>query len=237
MKTRAAFRYALLCLLVCWLSGCIIEEDDYISKYCPGSCTEIKGRIRTGIGRQAMPGVQLVATWYNLYPLTGGGIVRKKAVTKTDAQGNYTLRFLLRDDELENGYIEIHYGVDKDKYLDCRAGKTIHPGFLKRDTTYNLDFYFPKIAYLSLELTNAKDMAPTDLFFSTITYPAGSSPENTCGQALSWHGAAGKSQTVPVAAEDKIVVVNSRFKNGIQVVDSDTLNLMPGEQRSLKLTF
>lgn len=236
MKTRC-LRYGVLCLLVCWLSGCIIEEDDYISKYCPGSCTEIQGRIRTGISRQGMPGVPLTATWNHYESPFGGGIIRKKAVSRTDEQGNYTLRFLLRDDELEKGYIEIHYGVDKDKYLDCRAGRAIHPGFLKRDTTYTLDFYFPKVAYLTLELTNAKDMAPTDLFFSTITYPAGTSPENTCGQALSWHGAAGTSQTVPVAAEDKVVLLNSRFKNGVQVVDSDTLNLMPGDRRFLKLTF
>ena len=237
MKTRFLRQYGLILIMLCALTGCVDEQEDYISKYCPGSCTEITGRISSGINRQAMQNVQLTATWKNLQPVFGGGTIRKKAVAKTDQQGNYTLRFLLRDDELQDGYIEIQYGIDNGKYLDCREGSAVHSGELKRDTTYTLDMYFPQRAYLSLELTNPQDMAPSDRFFSTIKYPSGSAPGRTCGYVFSWHGTSTTTQTAPVAAGDTVIIHKSGSKGGVQIVDSDTLTLSPGEQRVFKITF
>ena len=96
MKTKY-----LLPVLLLLLAGCVSQEDDFISKYCPGSCTVIRGRLTTEDGTQPMAGVKVNVYWrsYQGY-LQLGYSERRKAVATTDANGNYELSFLLRDDEL-----------------------------------------------------------------------------------------------------------------------------------------
>ncbi|PVY42858.1 carboxypeptidase-like regulatory domain-containing protein [Pontibacter virosus] len=137
MKTRIVYRYVLLLVLVCGLYACTIEEDDYISKYCPGSCTEVSGRVLHGNG-QPIKNMQLLATWKDMHYLSGGTI-RKKAVAYTDDNGNYTLRFLLRDAEMADGYIEVAPQGRACGQVDCQR-YTLSWDELKRDTTFTHNF-------------------------------------------------------------------------------------------------
>ncbi|MBF8962711.1 carboxypeptidase regulatory-like domain-containing protein [Pontibacter sp. FD36] len=139
MKTKI-YPYALLLALVCLLSSCTKEEDDYISKYCPGSCTEVSGQVLRGSG-QPIKNMQLLVTWQNLRPFKGGGggIIRKKAVAYTDDSGNYTLRFLLRDDEMEEGHIEVAPQGRGCSQVNCQS-YTLYWDELKRDTTFTHNF-------------------------------------------------------------------------------------------------
>ncbi|WP_245539638.1 hypothetical protein [Pontibacter roseus] len=88
--------------------------------------------------------MQLTATWKNLRTFYEGmgGATRKKAVTYTDAQGNYTLRFLLRDDEMEDGYVVINPQVTNCPNPECYA-YTLYWDELKRDTTYTYNIELP----------------------------------------------------------------------------------------------
>lgn len=140
MKTRYIYRYAWLLALVLWLSGCTKEEDDYISKYCPGSCTEVSGQVLRSSG-QPLADVQISATWSNLrhFKAGGGGTIRKKAVAYSDARGNYTLRFLVRDEEMFDGHIEVALQARGCSQSNCRP-YTLNWDELKRDTTYTHDF-------------------------------------------------------------------------------------------------
>ncbi|GGG20692.1 carboxypeptidase regulatory-like domain-containing protein [Pontibacter amylolyticus] len=123
------------------LTGCIKEEDDYISKYCPGSCTEVSGRVLQAGNQQPLQGVQVLAIWDNRRHFKEGlgGTVRKKAVTYTDVTGSYTLRFLLRDDEMQDGEIAITPQVRNCDQSDCQT-YTLYWDELRRDTTYTHDF-------------------------------------------------------------------------------------------------
>lgn len=140
MRTRIVNRYGLLLALVCGLSACTKEEDDYISKNCPGSCTEVKGQVLHGNG-QPIRGMQLLATWQNLrtFKAGGGGTIRKKAVAYTDDTGTYTLRFLLRDEEMMEGEIKIAPQDRGCSQVDCQS-YTLYWDELKRDTTFLHDF-------------------------------------------------------------------------------------------------
>ena len=123
------------------LTGCVKEEDDYISKYCPGSCTEVSGRVLQAANQQPIPGVQVLAIWDNTRNFKEGlgGTVRKKAVAYTDEAGNYTLRFLLRDDEMLDGRIEITPQGRGCNQTNCRS-YNLYWEELKRDTTYTHNF-------------------------------------------------------------------------------------------------
>lgn len=142
MKTRAYFNYLHLTFLALWLTACTVKEDDYISKYCPGSCTTISGRVTKAGSNQPLQGVQILATWKNLQPILGGGTIRKKAVVKTDQQGNFALSFLLRDDEMTDGYVVIGPSVGDCQFTGCQDF-TLLADELKRDTTYTYDFVLP----------------------------------------------------------------------------------------------
>lgn len=144
MKTRYNRLVVLMLPALFMLGSCVEDQEDYLSKYCPGSCTEVSGQVRQGSNGQPVPGVQLVATWNNLptFKLSLGGTTRKKAVAYTDAQGNYTLRFLLRDDEMLDGQIEVTPQGSNCSLPNCRT-YTLYPEELKRDTTYTRHFLLP----------------------------------------------------------------------------------------------
>ncbi len=117
------------------------EEDDYISKYCPGSCTEVTGRVLRSNG-QPLANVQLSATWQDGGGTFkgGGGTRRKKAVAYTDAQGNYTLRFLVRDNEINWGYFKIVPQETICSQVNCPSFTLFWEDTFKRDTTITHDF-------------------------------------------------------------------------------------------------
>lgn len=132
----------LLLLPLLLLFGCNTLEDDYISKYCPGSCTVIKGQV-TQANNAPAAGISLMLIWQDGY-LPGSVTTRKKAAVTTDENGNYELRFLLRDDELSNGRIRILSDVPLEPCDGCPAdsegNSTYINSELKRDTTLNIDF-------------------------------------------------------------------------------------------------
>lgn len=145
MKTREFPLYCFLLLLLIWLPGCVENEEDYISKYCPGSCTVVSGRILQGSAQQPQQDIQVTATWKNLrtFKAGGGGTTRKKAVAYSDQDGRYTLRFLLRDDEMEEGYIEINPPQTAVCRTQSCQSYTLYWHELKRDTSYAQDFLIP----------------------------------------------------------------------------------------------
>lgn len=141
MITRFVYRCALLLALVFGLSACNEEEDDYISKYCPGSCTEVTGKVLRSNG-QPLANVQLLATWKTGDGTFkgGGGMTRKKAVAYTDAQGSYTLRFLIRDSEMNAGRFVVAVQGTNCSVGVCPTHTLYWNKEVKRDTTFTHDF-------------------------------------------------------------------------------------------------
>ena len=144
MKARYNRLSAIALFSLFMLSSCVERQEDYISKYCPGSCTEVNGQVLQVSNGQPIPGMQLVATWQNLRPFKsgGGGTTRKKAVAYTDQDGHYTLRFLLRDDELVEGHVEVSLQGSACPQGGCQS-YTLYSEELKRDTNYVHDFLLP----------------------------------------------------------------------------------------------
>ena len=141
MITRLVYRCTFLLVLVFGLSACNKLEDDYISKYCPSSCTEVTGKVLRSNG-QPFANVQVLATWKtgNGTFKGGGGTTRKKAVGYTDAQGSYTLRFLIRDSEMSYGRFEVALQGTNCSSSHCPSSYLYWNKEVKRDTTFIYDF-------------------------------------------------------------------------------------------------
>lgn len=229
MKTRARLYVALL-LLSCCLASCDPIKYDYVSKYCPGSCTTLKGRITDQNGAP-VAGAELWVNWHRQnYPF--GGSTRQKAVTTTDVHGNYELRFLLRDQELVEGYISLESGVSLDTYLSCSGYNRWYGGEISRDTTIVQNFTKAPSAMLQLNTTHIPDQPPR--FQATVKYKLSPADPDSC--TFVYDGSPGYFEDeVYVPANVPIVVYT--HKPEAATTRKEVLTLQPGEVRGYMLDF
>jgi hypothetical protein len=219
-----------LCLLIVFLGGCTVNEEDFISKYCPGSCTVIKGRI-TATDGTPLADVPLTLNWENRGTFGIFGVSRKKDVTRTDANGNYELRFLLRDKELEDGYLQLLAAVDRSRYFSCKFEQPKYTFYdLGRDTSVVADIQIPYKATVALQLNNKQDIHINDAFSSYFR-------SGDCGQVVNWAGETPLAETIAVAADVPTIVVTSKMKDGVETAQTDTLLLSAGEKFTYTAQF
>ena len=231
-----SLKNCLLFLVFLLLTGCIRHEDDFISKYCPGSCTQLQGRLTTADGTEPLAGALLTATWKDIHPPLGGGTIRKKGVARTDANGNYTLSFLLRDAELQDGYIAVTISLDQQTYATCDTELVFYAFELARDTTIAVNYNAPRKAYITAALANKADIRPGDHFSTTFTYQSGKKPD-LCGPGVVWNWTDRTQQVLDVAAQQPVIVRNQKIKSGVETTETDTLMLSPGQQLAYKAVF
>src|SRR5258706_17935 len=113
MKTRvfsSCSSFYLIAFLTTFFS-CIKRENDLISQACSSNCTVVSGQFITNGGKSPLANMPLTLYWRIVQPELGGGINREKATTKTDANGNFRMAFLTRDDELNNGNFLINLTI------------------------------------------------------------------------------------------------------------------------------
>lgn len=241
MKYKSAY---LLLLHLIVLAGCKQTQEDYISKYCPGSCTIIKGQLTTDNGTTPLPGVQLLAQWRVEGTLGIGGMVRKKAVTTTDADGNYELRLLLRDDELNDGtnrrgYFTVDAHINTNQYLTCYLDNNLQYFYkLTRDTTITLDYTLPQKAFIEIEASNLQNLGPGDSFITQAFFKAGEKGDDSCSQAISWNSlASNQATTIAVAANQQVVLRTTKRVNQADIISEQTVTLQPGQQIKVQIAF
>ena len=235
----------LLPVLLLILGGCVSHDDDFISKYCPGSCTVIKGRLTTEDGTQPMAGVKLNVYWHSEQDyLQFGYTQRRKAVAITDQNGNYELRFLLRDDELndkeryENGYVGVAPVLEVGQYFTCHGKTIIYDEYdLKRDTTVTLDYTLPKAAYLDLTPKNIAAMQPSDSFRAEVDINAGRSNAERCNTGVVWHQGNSGATTLIVPANRPLTLRITKIKDGTATETLESFNLEPGKRLTYQPVF
>ncbi len=226
------------------LSGCLSKENDFISKYCPGSCTVISGRLTTDGGATPLAHVKVDVNWQWRGTLGIGGMNRRKATTTTDADGRYELRFLLRDDELTdhsyNSYITVIAALNPDKYFTLYDYESIVEPYItmKRDTSYSADYTFPQKAFVELQLRNTAAMQPEDQFITAFVFSGGQNNAQNLGSMLYWNKETpATTLTVPVAANQQVLIRIKKTKNGVETITETPLRLKPGQHTTFEATF
>ncbi|WP_299757928.1 carboxypeptidase-like regulatory domain-containing protein [uncultured Pontibacter sp.] len=235
MKTLLKLQfYTCLMLLAAAFSACDYDENDYISKYCPGSCTVIKGRVSTENGAP-LPGATIRVRWLKeayLQPT----FTREKAIATTDANGNYELRFLLRDQELTEGFIELNTDFDQRSYLTCNGSSTWYWYAMARDTAIIQNFTIAPAATLRLVIDQNNPTAPVGRILTTVKYKISSSDADSCAFVYDTNSRNLSGDQLTVAA-GSVVVHTVKTYGGTQSARKDTILLKPGETRNYEINF
>jgi hypothetical protein len=223
---KSAFLFILLLFLV---TSCFRVEDDIISKNCPGSCTIITGKITTGNGSVPFKKLSL-SLECRPNPRQFGGLIRRKATARTDAQGFYTLKFLVRDDEIAEGHYQVNGEFDTDVYLNFNKEDKLFSFYnLKRDTTIEMNYWLPKKAFIEMKLANPEDIKSGDTFYSVMGSKLGVDGAQYYSNYVNWTNPP-TSSVLEVAAEQPIFVEHWKLKNNVRITERDTLQLKAGEK-------
>ena len=219
------------------LVSCSKEEDDLISQNCDEDCTEIIGKIMTDNGTVPIPNLQITVTWDNI-PYLGSGIIRTKATTRTDSEGNYNLKFYLRDDELEDGGYRMSYEELNDGVFLATNLNGISLFEISRNTTLTINHNVPKKAFLNLSLLNLNDIQQGDSFSTEFLYerPLGFS-QSIDGQVRGWNNESPNNNLIEVAGNHPIELKIYRRVNNILTTEIETFNFEAGTTSNFTIDY
>lgn len=227
------------CLAALVLSSTACEKQES-EEVCQNSCTTVTGRLVTANGQQPIPGANVVAKWMNIYGLSVSA--KGKAYCKTDDDGNYTLSFYVNDNELLDGYFQIFYSVDNNRYYTI-GEPSVGLYDVKRDTAFHLDnFVIPRKAYVNLIITNQDQLiADRGQFTSSFNSCYGfNSVFNRNiqggGAGISWNGLP-TANPMPISGDQPILVRSYKTKNGVQTFSTDSLFIPAGTTQNYTVTY
>jgi hypothetical protein len=196
---------------------------------------------------------------YRIGQPIGGGSTRKIVNTQSNKNGEYNKNFYIKDTELGNnafGYFTIKIddsSVDSNRYIKSNnnynftqpLGYTIY-SITRRDTIIDDTFYFPKKAFIKVNLNNFVPQEIEDYFEVQTLYPFGpkigvnkflDSPYAT---GLSGYGnfrASGLNTllNVFVAEGEKNIIRVIRRKKGVGSSEDFEINIPPNN--TIELTY
>jgi len=223
-------------LLLC-LAGCDYTDDDFVSKYCPGACTVLQGRVTTANGTVPLPGAMLKVVWVKsayLHPT----YYRSKGLAYTDANGNYELHFLVRDGELAGGYFKVEVGLNPRQYLSCYSESHMFVlDYVGRDTTLVANYEAPRKAFVEVQLVNPEAIGQDDIFRIDFLYRVGTMQSGGCGRVITWSKELPANPVLPVAADQPIEVTSRKTKDGVTTTTQETLFISAGQKVVYQAVF
>lgn len=233
---RSTYTVLAFASTVLLAAGCTKEKLED----CPGQCTLVTGQLLTS-GLQPLAGGTVTAKWY-----TGQGYSRPrtKAQATTDVNGNYQVRFYVKDDELQDGYFQLTYEVNKDRYLTMRSTDSPDPSGagLRRDTTYRLSPYLiPRKAFVKLTVPNPDQIQE----YFAVDFSSAQLRTLTATKTTSGGGASVgiPRQTAPfttlveIAGDQKVYVRASRSQNFVYTSTVDSIVVPAGTTRALTIRY
>ena len=229
MKSVHAVLTSFILLSIPLVLMCCFElEDDLVSQNCTDHCTTISGRLLTNNGADGIGDVRLTAKWKYSYGIEAGGIIRTKAIGRTDANGNYSLTFAMRDDEIAGGYFLVEYEVNESEYLTFANDYIFFPD-LKPDSTATLNYLIPKKAFIKCSVLNTAKLQPADYFATEFTSYMGHDGRSRSGSVLTWSSGFSGDVTVGVAGNQPLYLKTYKRINEVYTTKYDTVTIIAGQ--------
>ncbi|MDT0648421.1 hypothetical protein RM545_17145 [Zunongwangia sp. F260] len=233
MKKTLGF---LILILTLTFQSCTKGEDDLISQNCEIDCTEIIGKLMTDFGTTPIANHKVTVIWDNTR--FASGTVRTKATTRTDSNGEFYLKFFIRDDELNEGIHRLYYDeLNGDEFLRADLnGITIYPTI--RDTIMLRNHNVPKKAFLNLSIMNLDDLQEGDSFstnFKNLS-PIGFS-QSVGGSINPWSNDSENDRLIEIAANQPVILEIIRDINDVITRESDTLFVNSGTTFNYTVDF
>lgn len=219
------------------------KEEDESDETCTSHCTVIRGKILTS-GELPLTGIETDVR-YEKYVGIHYHLSRRKATAQSDKNGQYEMRFYLKDDEIQednsfNSFFEINVYLEKlapEKYIlpqDLTIVPDIEPLIsgtleLKRDTAYELNLYVPRKKQVNVILQGFKPQQEGDRFEVRTLFPWGGETETDKEKILATKYEIANSgfgrfvatgeyhlfTDIPFPLNDSVVVSIIKVKNGI----------------------
>lgn len=202
-------------------SNCVVQENDLISQQCPIRCTSVQGRVTTDGRSRGLSDVHLELFWENRSIL--GGVIRKKAQAVTDAQGYYRFKFLLREDELIDGWHHVTVmPMDPTVFINLLHSEIPLPS-LQRDTFHETGLVvLPKKSFVRFNLAGQSSMNDGDYVRFSIGYQLGQDGDMSYKhQQFTKNTPPG--DFLPIAGNQPTYIWIQRKKNGVVSEKRDTL--------------
>lgn len=213
------------------------QKNDVVPAPCSGGhCTTTSGRFTTDDRTAPVAGLPLRLSWVKRISSFYAD-VRPIAETTTDAQGNYTLRFLLQDDELTHGYFQVSYVADKQKYIVDRDNVGAFWSKLTRDTTIVSNWLLPRKAFIHPEITNPTEIKGSYWAqYSFANGPYGYRGKFTYSTVFTFDGGL-PTADIAVAANQPVDLQTDRMKDGKRIITHDTVRVAPGATYVHRVTY
>jgi len=238
----------LLLLAILTIQSCDKDDTDLV---CSTDCTVVQGQIVTAKD-EPLANIPVAFNYYVGHGI--GASIRRIKKTKTNENGNYSMQFFIKDEELganAEGLFElrIDYGnLDPEVYMSVDPYYT-HAIFSikKRDTIITKDFYNPKKAYITINLNDFTPTTDDDFFELKSAYPTGLKIGNNefinSEYQLGYDGnkayATSMNTTldsVLVAESDYNLISISKRKNGGEIIDENHEVFVP-ENSNVELNY
>lgn len=222
------------------LAGC--GERQSVEPTCNSTCTVITGKFTTDGRRTGLANVPLELKWVGSTSAFSTD-VRRKATTTTDANGNYTLRFYISDNELKKGVYKITYKTTRNDLIINQYGDgfSVIASDIKRDTVIVSDWLLPRKARVHFVVTNptqaAEYLAAEYGFDNGPIYGIGRFGYNSVYTLYSPSGGTASAGDAEVAANQPVELKVVKMKNGVQTTQRDTIRLAPNEVYNQQITY
>lgn len=212
------------------------KEDDLISQNCEADCTEIVGKLMTDDGTTPITNQKITVVWDNTR--LGFGTVRTKATARTDSNGDFSISFFMRDDELESGIHRMRFDrLNENKFLHSDLnGMPSIPSV--RDTLVVRNHNVVKKAFVNLTLLNLDDIQGSDQLWTNFEYPRPSGfSQSIDGNIRGWTNEFDSNQLLETAGNQPVVIEIVRKINDITTRENDTLFIDAGTTLNYTVDF
>ncbi len=218
--------------------SCSKQEDDLISQNCEADCTEIVGKVMTDDGSTPIPNLKISLVWDH-DPNSGPDIIRTKASTTTDAEGNYSLKFYLRDDELDDGFHRLYHDrIETNEFLASNLNGINAFFELNRDTLIIQNHNIPRKAYLNLSFLNLDQIQQGNSLMTEFSYPRPTGfSQSIDGQIRGWNSESEQNHVIEIAANQPIELKIYRTIDGVSTIEIESLFFEAGTTSDYTIDF